>query len=227
MSKADLSTMQPDTFQLKSSIAHANEYIATDFIEKNQFIIVRTGAIIKEYIDSEGTASLVDIYFPGDIIAGNPEIAMSYSMRLKSVETSSLCYLNTYIFDTHHHLYTGFLKIRLKNLEESNAFKQLLLTYKDPIKRVLLFILTIVKKKHVFLCDDIEIKINLSRKQIGTYLGLAEETVIRSLRFLSELGLLHVNSKNFIIPQYKKLVQYYKISNTCDPAETSKTDKTH
>lgn len=222
MAKADLANMLQESIELHARIAHANEYISTDFIEKNQIIIVRTGAVIKEYADAKGSISLIDIYYPGDMIVDYSETEVHYTIRLKSIETSSLCYLNTSVFNITP-LYTEFLTIRLKNLEESNSFKQFLLVHKDPIKRVLLFILTIVKKKHAFLCDDIEIKINLSRKQIGIYLGLAEETVIRALRYLSDLGLLNVNSKNFIIPQYKKLINFYTISQN----DSTKSQEAH
>ena len=209
MSTVVLEKMNLDIFGINFEIFQANEPITSKFILENKVVIVRTGTVIKEFIYKKDVLSLFDIYFPGEIICLDPKYTNQFDMKLKSLETSSLCFLNTEALEQHKNLYSKYLKKRLNYLEDSNFFKQLLLTQRNPLKRVTLFILTIIKKKQLIVYDNIQLKINLSRKQIGLYLGLAEETIVRSFGQLSQLELIIINSKNYTIPNYKKLLDFY------------------
>ena len=202
-----------DQLELKFEIFQANELVLSKVLLENKILIVRTGSLFKELIYKKNKLSLFDIYFPGEVFCLDSNFMTPFDVKIKSLETSSICFLNASSVEQNKNIYCHYLKSRLNYLEDNNYFKQLLLTQRNPIKRVTLFFLTIIKRKQLIVYDDIQLKINLSRKLIGLYLGLAEETIVRSLSQLSQLNLIIVNNKNYIIPNYQELFNYYAESD--------------
>lgn len=198
---------------ITSEVFHENELILSKNLLNKRTAIVRAGILISNNKDSNGGCSLHDIFFPGDIISNVPKLTNIYKMELKTIETSCLCFFNNDMLEQHTNLYIRSLKKQLDFYQEANAYKHKLLSQRNPVKRVALFLLTIIEKKKLNTSESIQFKINLSRQQIGLYLGLVEETIVRALRQLSQLELLQVQSKNFKIPQHHKLLEFYKDPN--------------
>ena len=193
-----------------SEVYHAYETIPLDNIIEENVAIVRTGAIISNYKNFNKEITLCDLYFPGDIIGFLPKVDDYSTIELNSIETSSLCFFKKDLLESHEKIYIDCLKKILAYFSENNLYKKKLLFQRNPEKRVAMFLLTIIEKKNLNSFDNIQFKINLTRMQMGLYLGIAEETVVRALRYLCLLELLEVKGKNFIIPQYKKLSAFYR-----------------
>lgn len=205
--------VRSDSFSIISEVFHENQpIISKGFLDKKTAII-KTGIIVSNCIDANGIRSIHDIYFPGNIINHLPKTSQLHPIELKTIETSCLCFFNNELLEQHNALYIRSLKKQLDFFQDSNSFKQKIISQRNPAKRVALFILTIIEKKKFNIFDNIQIKINLTRQQIGIYLGLVEETIVRALRQLCQLELLEVRSKNFIIPKYHKLLDFYNSHN--------------
>lgn len=194
---------------IKSTVFHEHDVIDYTNALNNKIAVVRTGVIILNYKNNYKEPLLHEMYFPGDIIGPISKRLSLNQIELKPIETSSLCFFDNLLLEQQVNVYVHSLKKQLSFFQEIQMYNKMLLMQRNPAKRVALFLLTIIEKKKLVVYDNIELKINLSRLQIGFYLGLVEETVVRALRQLSQLELLKVSGKHFIISNYQKLSDFF------------------
>ena len=211
MSLVKAQNLNKGTYEISSHVMHENELISYEPDQEITNAIVRTGMLISNCKKTKKDPMIINMYFPGDVISYDAmKVNDCDQMEYKSIETSSLCFLDSAALQYHHSLQVDSLQKQLYFSNEGLMFKQMLLNQRNPMKRVAFFIINIINKKQLEEFDNIQLKINLSRKQIGMYLGLVEESIVRALRKLYQMDLLMVNTRNYLIPSYKKLLEFYK-----------------
>lgn len=197
------------SLDISSEVYHEQELVALeDIVKEKKIAVVRTGIFTTNSRNSNNEITLRDLYFPGDIIGFLPKTEEVSIVELYSLETSSLCFFYNDLLKKQTTIYIDCLEKIIRYFSDNNNYKKKLLSQRNPEKRVAMFILTIIEKKKLNTHDNIELKINLSRIQIGLYLGIVEETVVRALRHLCVLKLLDVKGKHYIIYRYSKLLEF-------------------
>lgn len=202
-------TITISALDIISEVFHEHELVTLeDIIKEKKIALVRTGVFTTNSKNSNNEIILRDLYFPGDIIGFLPKTDEFSTVELHSIETSSLCFFYNDLLEKQTRIYIDCLKKIITYFSDNHNYKKKLLSQRNPEKRVAMFILTIIEKKKLNTHDNIELKINLSRIQIGLYLGIVEETVVRALRHLCLLKLLDVKGKHYIIYRYSKLLDF-------------------
>ncbi len=164
--------------------------------------VVKTGTV-KTYTESpDGGEQVVGFHLPGEIIGLDAIQTDQHGCSARVLETSAICELPfdnledlaSHIHSLQHQLF------RLLSKEISRDTEMLSLLSKSTAEERLATFLLDLSKRHQqrgFAAN--EFFLSMSRQEIGSYLGLALETVSRLFTRLQEDGILRVERKHIEI----------------------------
>jgi len=180
--------------------------------------VVKTGTV-KTYTQSpDGSEQVVGFHLPGEIMGlGGLEMGR-YGCSAKALETAAVCEipfarleeLTATITDLQHQLF------RLMSKEISNDTSLMVLLGKSTAEeRLAAFLLSLSSRFYHRGFSPTNFNLSMSRQEIGSYLGLALETVSRLFTHLQEEKILLVNRKHVEILNMDGLYKLLANQSTC------------
>lgn len=186
--------------------------------EFNNIFVVKTGTV-KTYTQSpDGTEQVVGFFLPGETIGfGGLEMGR-YGCSAKALETAAVCEipfeqleeLTSSIPNLQHQLF------RLMSKEISKDTSLMVLLGKSTAEeRLAAFLLSLSSRFYHLGFSPTNFNLSMSRQEIGSYLGLALETVSRLFTHFQEEKILLVNRKHVEILSMDALYSLLANQSTC------------
>ena len=177
-----------------------NEHLYLMGDKTETFYIVKSGSI-KTYLTNErGDEQIMNFHLPGELLGLDSLVNHEFESSAVALEYSTLCALpltdleqalTTLVPDYIMDLLIGKLKKQQRNLS--------VLGKKDGQKRLAAFLVGISENVKLLGYSERHLKLNMSRQDIGNYLGLASETVSRLLTKMQQEGLLKLDRRDLTI----------------------------
>ena len=182
---------------------HKNEHLFRAGDKADAFYIIRSGSVKSYLVTEGGEEQVLGFYLPGDVIGldtDNTNLRMSSAI---SLETTSVCrYLHSNISEKA--LGVNLLKISAEQMQRDHNLI-LMLARKDADGRIASFLDDLARRYCACGYSQSAFLLSMSRQDIGNYLGLAVETVSRTLTRFQEARVLKVNRREVDILDYESL----------------------
>ncbi len=184
---------QPDRSAKTNRSIKAGEHIFREGDDFEFLSVVRSGSVKSYMVSDDGEEQVLGFYLPGDVFgldASNERGRMSSALTL---ETSTLCRLPVASIDDYN-VTEVLLKLSSIQLQRDHNLVHML-ARKDADGRLASFLCDLSHRYEVRGYSAIAINLSMSRQDIGNYLGLAVETVSRTLTRFQESGLIRVRRR--------------------------------
>ncbi len=198
---------QPDRSLKNNRGIRAGEHIFREGDESSYLCVVRSGSIKSYLISNDGEEQVLGFYLPGEVFGLDGSVEQGRMSSAVTLETSTLCRLPLEDFDDHG---VSKLLLRLTSaqlLRDHNLV--LMLARKDADGRLASFLCDLSRRYCSRGYSSLAINLSMSRQDIGNYLGLAVETVSRTLTRFQESGLISVRRRAV---EFKDLKSLQKIA---------------
>jgi CRP/FNR family transcriptional regulator len=177
----------------------------TIFLKDDPFrsvFAVKSGSF-KTYIPkASGTDQVVGFHVIGELVGIEGLSGQRYPYTARALQDSSVCELRLESLSEsgreREELQQGIIKM----LSAEVAFNHQLITaliHQSADQRLAGFLLNLTQRLHTRGMRQIEFQIGMSRSDIGSYLGLASETVSRVLTRFQKQGLIQLRHKRLQI----------------------------
>lgn len=196
---------QPDRSMKVNRSIRSGEHIFREGDEYNAIYVVRSGSVKSYLISDDGEEQVLGFYLPGDVFGldGTGQAGrMSFAVTL---ETSTVCRLGIDEFEDFGNN-EKILEISSRQLQRDHNLV-LMLARKDADGRLGSFLCDLSRRYQSRGYSAQSINLSMSRQDIGNYLGLAVETVSRTLTRFQESGLITVNRRAVDIHDLKGLTK--------------------
>lgn len=211
--------LHPDDIERLETIIKRNRPIQRGQMLYNQgdkfrsLYVVKTGAVKTYTQTAAGDEHVIGFHLPGEILGLDAIQSDAHSCFAKALETTAICELpfnrleelSVNIPSLQHQM------LRLLSREVSSEAQMIsLLNNSTAEERLASFLLSLSDrfKRRGFSATDFFLA--MSRQDIGSYLGLALETVSRLFTRFQEHGLLEVDRKHVQIKDLDKLREVLK-----------------
>lgn len=209
---------QLDAIVQRNRPLHRSSHIFQTGDKFHSLYVVKTGAI-KTYTQCpNGTEQVVGFHLPGEIVGLDGIDCDKHICSAKALETTAVCEvpfecleeLTASIPDLQHQLF------RLMSREITKDTGLMVLLGKSTAEeRLAAFLLSLsVRFQHRGFSPS-EFNLSMSRQEIGSYLGLALETVSRLFTHLQEQKILLVDRKHIEIRDMDSLYHLLSNQTTC------------
>ncbi len=156
--------------------------------------VLRSGAFKNLAMLDESESQVVDFRLPGDVLGMAALNSGRYPFSALALEPSEVCELS---IDSSNHLclHPDLLATMSRQLQRIQ-WASVLLRTQSAEQRVIHFLLQVSTHWRPHTDDAVDMKLPMSRKDIANYLGIAVETVSRTLHGLQSDGLLSTSGRN-------------------------------
>ncbi len=171
---------------------------------------VKTGAVKTVTVSERGDERILGFYLPGDVFGLSSMNRRSYSCSAIALEHTTICelpfrqleQLARSIPALQHHLF------ELMSREIANAENiSMLLSSNTAEERVIALLLNVSEHHHQRKLSPLQFRLPMSRSDMGSFLGLAVETVSRILGSLHKQGLINITGRTVVLLQPARLGQ--------------------
>lgn len=192
-----------DQLQQAKRIYRKGEHIFREAELSEAFFVIRSGSVKTYFISADGEEQVLGFYLPGDVFGldFNPKQARASSAV--TLETSSLCRFPI-AYLTEQSIGLNLLKLTSEQMIRDHNLV-LMLARKDADGRIASFLTDLAHRYQARGYSGTAFNLTMSRQDIGCYLGLAVETVSRTLTRFQESGILSVNRRDVEILQPETL----------------------
>lgn len=189
--------------------------------------VVKTGAVKTFTQSNEGDEQVVGFHLPGEILGFDAIQDGSHGCNARALETTAICELP---FDRLEDLSAGIPSLqhqmfRLLSKEiGQEADMMALLGRATAEERVASFLLSLSDRFHRRGFSATDFFLSMSRQEIGSYLGLALETVSRLFTRLQDESILKVERKHvqiLDIERLRSMVAHNAVSHASSKATPS------
>lgn len=177
----------------------SQEHLFHQGSSSNNLYVVRSG-LLKSVVDFEdGSEQVLGFYMPGDVVGLDGNDGQAHLSSVIALELSSVCILpvsNMYEKSQqkeYHQLVTHQFGRNQQHL--------LMLAKKDTDYRIAWFLLDLSKQFELRGYKANEFELQMPRKDIANYLGMAIETVSRVFARFQNAGIMTVNHRHVVIHQ--------------------------
>ena len=185
------------------------EYLYQSGDQLDTIYLIKSGSMKNSIIDEEGREQVLSFSMRGDIIGLDGLFTNAHSTETTALETTFLCgipvadYLK--LAANTPKLYQKLLDHMSKRIIEEERHS-LMLGTKNADQRLAYFLSDLAERNEHKGFSSKELHLNMSRRDIASYLSAAVETVSRLFTRLSEQGLIEVHGKHVQINDYEGLV---------------------
>jgi CRP/FNR family transcriptional regulator len=168
--------------------------------------------------DRHGNEYIVDFLLPGELMGFDGLSTQQHGCSAIALETVSYCELPAY----HINLLTREVPTLLQALlqHSGNQFilsiQRLVLSRRSAEERLAVFLVHLSERHRQRGFSPVEFRISMTRQEIGSYLGIALETVSRLLGQFESGGFIEVQSKWIRIRNLEGLLRIARIE-PCPP----------
>ncbi len=169
---------------------------------------IRAGSVKTYTISSDGEEHVTGFYLPGEVIGLDAICSENHPCGARTLETTSLCELP---FDQLENLSSAVPSISRQLLrimsQELRSDEQLLMmvgsqTAEARLASLFLSLASRLKRRGY---SSVEFNLSMSRADIGSFLGLAVETVSRLIKKMQENKLVEINHRSVKLLDMEKL----------------------
>lgn len=171
---------------------------------------VKSGSLAATTPDGQGGSKIHGFYFPGDILGLDAIDSGSYQQTVVALEKSSICkldYKNVPLLGEHQ---AGFYQQLIQAMSHqlmSERWTTLLLGTQSTEQRMAAFVLYLSSQLQSRGLPHLEFRLPMTRRDIADYLGMAMETVSRSISGLQKKGLVILQGRNTSINNLEALLE--------------------
>lgn len=189
---------------------HRGDYLFRGGESFHSIYVVKTGSVKSCLCSENGGEHLIGFHLPGELIGLDAIEQGSYHCTAQVLETSAVCEIpfarleaiSAVVPTLQHQLF------RLLSKEISNDAEMVaMLGSCNAEERLALFLLGVSQRLQRRGFSGSDFYLSLSRHEIGSYLGLAVETISRLFTRFHEEGLLHVERRHIQLLDPKRLQQ--------------------
>jgi len=201
-----------------------NEFLFSPGQNFKNLYVVKTGAV-KTYVqDDEGQERVIGFHLPGEILGLDAIESNEHSCFAKALETTAVCEmpferledLSKDLPSLQHQM------LRLMSREVSNESQMIaLLNHGTAEERLASFIVSLAERFQRRGFSSTDFFLPMSRQDIGSYLGLALETVSRLFTRFQELKLLKVERKHIEVLDMDALRRVISHKTECQSVKAS------
>lgn len=190
----------PNLKNIHSHLFRVNESIFRVGDKLENLYVVKSGSMKTFITNQSGEEQVLNFYGPGDILGLDGLASHQYTSTAVSLETSSVCAVPTYKLEQAFEqlIPPWLIEFAMSKLKQDNQNINLL-GKKNANTRIASFLLRLSENHKQLGCSDTEFDLSMSRDDIGNYLGLASETVSRTLTSMSKKGCLKLDRRHIKI----------------------------
>ncbi len=194
---------QPDRSLKTNRGIRAGEHVFREGDESGYLCVVRSGSVKSYLISNDGEEQVLGFYLPGDVFGLDGSKEQGRMSSAVTLETSTLCRLPIEDLDDHG------IGSQLLGLTSAQLLRDhnlvLMLARKDADGRLASFLCDLSRRYRYRGYSSLAINLSMSRQDIGNYLGLAVETVSRTLTRFQDSGLISVRRRAVEFKDLKSL----------------------
>jgi len=169
---------------------------------------IRSGSLKSFTVTSEGEEQITGFHLPGEIVGLDAIVNSKHPSFTKALETSMICaipfeqleQLSAQIPGLQHQVY----RVMSREIMEDQELLTLL-GKKNADERMAAFLVNLSARFARRGLSSTQFRLTMTRADIGSYLGLAVETVSRLLTKLHKSEIIQVKDKEVTILQPQKL----------------------
>jgi CRP/FNR family transcriptional regulator len=186
-------------------ISRKGEHIFREVEDADAFFVVRSGSIKSYLVTEDGEEQVLGFYLPGDVFGLDTTETDKRMSSAVALETTSLCrFPHAYLADKAQG--TNLLRITAEQLQHDQNLV-LMLARKDADGRIASFLDDLACRYGSRGYSASAFLLSMSRQDISCYLGLAVETVSRTLTRFQECDVLQVNRREVEILDHDTLLK--------------------
>lgn len=186
--------------------------------------VVKTGVIKSYGYTNEGVEQVIGFHLPGELLGLDAIEKSIHGCNAKALETAALCEIP---FDRLEELASVIPSLQhqmfrvLSKEIRAEAEMMSLLSKSTAEERLASFILSLSERFQRRGFSATDFNLSMSRQEIGSYLGLALETVSRIFTRFQEEGILKVERKHVVILNLEKLHSVITVQTSCPQSVNS------
>jgi CRP/FNR family transcriptional regulator, anaerobic regulatory protein len=200
-----------DSPQIRQQLCNAKkisgraEHLFREGEDAECFYVVRSGSIKSYLVTEEGEEQVLGFYLPGDVFGLDTTDSQQRMSSTITLETTSICrFPHAYLGDKAQDQGVGLLRIAAEQMQRYHNLV-LMLARKDADGRIASFLDDLASRYWSRGYSASAFMLTMSRQDIGCYLGLAVETVSRTLTRFQGIGVLKVNRREVDILDHAAL----------------------
>lgn len=169
---------------------------------------IRSGSVKTCLTTKDGRQQITGFHIPGDVLGLNAIDGDRYNCDAVALETTSVCQVSTNCFQelarhvpsVHHQM----LRIMSREIKRNQELL-LILGKKGAEERLAAYLLSLSLRFAMRNFSPTQFNLSMSRADIGSYLGIAEETVCRLFTRFQEEGLLTTDRRLIVLKDIRRL----------------------
>lgn len=184
-------------------INRKSEHVYREGEEADCFYVLRSGSVKSYLVTEDGEEQVLGFHLPGDVFGMDTTELQQRMSSAITLETTSLCrFPHTYLGGKAQGV--NLMKITAEQMQRDHNLV-LMLARKDADGRIASFLDDLACRYRSRGYSAEAFVLTMSRQDIGCYLGLAVETVSRTLTRFQECGVLKVNRREVQILDHATL----------------------
>jgi CRP/FNR family transcriptional regulator len=192
-----------DHLKQAKRISRKGEHVFREGEDSDAFYVVRSGSIKSYLVTEDGEEQVLGFYLPGDVFGLDTTESQQRMSSAITLETTSLCrFPHAFLSDKAQG--ANLLRITAEQMQRDHNLV-LMLARKDADGRIASFLDDLACRYWSRGYSASAFLLSMSRQDIGCYLGLAVETVSRTLTRFQESGVLQVNRREVEILDHETL----------------------
>jgi len=180
------------------------EHIFRSEDDAEAIYVISSGSVKSYMIMEDGEEQVLNFYLAGDVFGLDGMGADSYISSTVALETTTICKLPLLNLPNRY-LGQGFLNMISECLIRDHNL-MLMLARKDADGRMASFLLSISRHFEKIGHSADVFELTMTRQDIANYLGLAIETVSRTLRRFQDSGMIVVSRRKIQIYDFNSLL---------------------
>ncbi|MGZ8216116.1 fumarate/nitrate reduction transcriptional regulator Fnr [Methylomagnum sp.] len=170
-------------------------------------IAIKAGTAKTVTYDSRGNEYITGLLLPGELLGFDALASDRHACSAIALETLSYCELPAEQLDELCQKVPNLLKelFRHASARLDEATEQAVTSKQPAEERVAAFLVDLSDRLQKRGFSSVNFKLSLTRQEIGNYLGLALETVSRTLRTFQDQGFIDVHNRYVHITDLKGL----------------------
>lgn len=163
------------------------------------YYFLRSGSAKSVVDDDEGRETVIGFLYPTDLIGAGSMQHATYSTSVVMLERSAVCSLDSAhladLWSDNEAVMDNFLA-KVANRIQTERHARVRLDHTSADQRVADFVIELSNRLATLGRDPDDLTLPMSRYDIGSYLGLAPETVSRTLGRFADRGIVTVKGKS-------------------------------
>jgi len=171
---------------------------------------VRSGVLKSVSLSSGGDEKIIGIHLPGELIGLSAMDVERYPVSVQALETAHVCELPfgplEELLKRSPQLRRHLFRLMSREIRSTQQMTWLL-TKKTAEARVVILLINLSARFRALGYAANQLQLNVSRNDIGNFLGMSSETVSRVLTRLRQNGLIRIDGKQVRILKPIQLIE--------------------